>query len=240
MKVSGWVTCTLYIVALRNPWSLPLSICSECKATCICLILLHQSAWFMFWAHGKQTSFLEEQYEFSCRQDSLAALETCKSSVLLTQKCWVITEWENNSCILFSLTLFCLHAFTDCQPTLTPLRGSKDYVNDGSSFYNFTWNYNTDGRTIQEVQLKYGGTGNIDITVAGRTPTGQLQINAASGYSASRISFFGSLSGSVGKITFRISNIVQSDSRIFKCDLRFTTFNPPSVQSSVELVVVGK
>ena len=141
---------------------------------------------------------------------------------------------------MFSLIWFCVCAFTDCQPTLTPLRGDTVYVLDGSNSYDLTWSYNTDGRTIQEVQLKYGGTGNIDITVAGRTPTTQLQVNAASGYSASRISFFGSLSGNVGQITFRISNIVQSDSRIFKCDLRFTTFNPPSVQSSVELVVVGK
>ena len=103
-----------------------------------------------------------------------------------------------------------------------------------------TWDYNTDGRTIKEVQLKYGGTGNSDITVAGRTPTGQLQVNAASGYSASKISYSGSLSGSVGQITFRISNIVQSDSRIFKCDLSFDSFNPPDIQSSIKLVVVGK
>ena len=194
----------------------------------------------MFWAHRKQTSFLEEHYVFSCWQDSLAALGTCKSSVLLTQKCWVITERENNSCILFSLTWFCLHPFTDCQPTLTPLRGSKDYVIDGSSFYDLTWNYNTDGLTIKEVQLKHSGTGNFDISVAGITPTTPLQVNPLSGYSASRIGFSGSLSGNVGQITFRISNIVQSDSRIFKCELSFNSFNPPDIQSSVELVVVGK
>ena len=103
-----------------------------------------------------------------------------------------------------------------------------------------TWNYNTDGRTIKEVQLKYGGTGNIYITVAGITPTGKLQVNPASGYSASRISFTGSLSGNVGQITFRISNIAQSDNRTFECDLSFNSFNPPDIQSSVELVVVGK
>ena len=132
------------------------------------------------------------------------------------------------------------HAFTDCQPTLTPPGGSEDYVNDGSNGYNLTWNYDTDGRTIKEVQLKYSGAGNADITVAGRTPTGQLQVNPLSGYSASRISFTGSLSGSKGHITFRISNIVQSDSRIFKCDLSFNSFNPPDIQSSIKLVVVGK
>ena len=102
------------------------------------------------------------------------------------------------------------------------------------------WNYNTNGRTIKEVQLKYGGIGNVDVTVAGRTPTGQLQVNPASGYSASRISFTGSLSGNVGQISFRVSNIAQSDNRIFKCDLSFNSFNPPDIQSSVELVVVGK
>ena len=141
---------------------------------------------------------------------------------------------------MFSLIWFCVHAFTDCQPTLIPLRGSKVYVLDGSNSYNLTWNYNTDGRTIKEVQLKYSGRGNVDITVAGRPHAGQLQVNPASGYSASRISFDGSLSGNVGKITFRISNIAQSDNGIFKCDLSFNSFNPPDIHSSIELVVVGK
>ena len=142
---------------------------------------------------------------------------------------------------MFSLIWFCVHAFTDCQPTLIPLRGSiVVYVLDGSNSYDLTWNFNTDGRTVKEVQLKYRGTGNADITVAGRTPTGQLQVNPLSGYSASRIRFTGSLSGNEGQITFRISNIVQSDSRIFKCDLSFESFNPPDIQSSIELVVVGK
>ena len=136
---------------------------------------------------------------------------------------------------------FCVHAFTDCEnnPTLTPSKGIKVYVIDRASFYEFTWNYNTDGLTIKDVDLKYVGTGNNDVTVAGRTPTTELQVNPASGYSG-RISFSGSLSGNVGQITFSISNIVQSDSRIFKCDLRFTAFSPPNVQNSVELVVVGK
>ena len=141
---------------------------------------------------------------------------------------------------MFSLIWFCVHAFTDCEPTLTPLNGSKVYVIDGSNFYDLTWNYNTDGRTIKEVQLKYVGTENNDIMVAGRSPAGQLQVNPASGYSASRISFTGSLSGNVGQISFRVSNIAQSDNRIFKCDLSFNSFNPPDIQSSVELVVVGK
>ena len=144
---------------------------------------------------------------------------------------------------MFSSIWFCLHAFTDCQPTqptLTPLRGSKVYVRNGSSFYDFTWKYNTEGRTIKEVDLKYVDAGNNDITVARRTAAGDLQFDPASGYSASRISFFGSLLGNEGQITFRISKIAQSDSRIFKCQLSFSSSNPFDIQSSVELVVVGK
>ena len=141
---------------------------------------------------------------------------------------------------MFSLIWFCVHAFTDCEPTLTPLKGSKVFEFNGSNYYDLTWDYNTDGRTIKEVQLKYTGAGNNDITVAGRSPTGRLQVNPASGYTDSKISSFGSLSGNLGQITFRISKIVQSDSRIFKCDLSFNSFNPPDIQSSVELVVVGK
>ena len=77
--------------------------------------------------------------------------------------------------------------------------------------------------------------------MARRTAEGQLLVNPASGYSGSRISFTGSLPGNVGQITFRISKIAQSDSRIFKCNLSFSnSFNPPDIQSSVELVVVGK
>ena len=141
---------------------------------------------------------------------------------------------------MFSLIGFRVHAFTDCEPTLTPLKGSKVFEFNGSNYYDLTWDYNTDGRTIKEVQLKYIGAGNNDITVARRSPTGRLQVNPASGYTDSKISSFGSLSGNVGQITFRISKIVQSDSRIFKCDLSLNSFNPPDIQSSVELVVVGK
>ena len=104
-----------------------------------------------------------------------------------------------------------------------------------------TWDYDTEGRTIREVDLIYVDARNTDITVARRTPAGQLQFDPSSGYSASRIRFFGSLLGNVGQITFRISKIAQSDSRIFKCNLSFSnSFNPPDIQSSVELVVVGK
>lgn len=127
----------------------------------------------------------------------------------------------------------------DSQPTLTPVIGNKLYVTSGSSSFDLSWNYNADGRTIEEVDLKYVGTGNNDLVVARETSIFQFQVNPASGYSG-RITFSGSLTANVGKITFRISNIVQSDSRIFKCDLSFTSFNPPDVQSSVEVVVIGE
>lgn len=127
----------------------------------------------------------------------------------------------------------------DSQPTLTPVIGNKLYVTSGSSSFDLSWNYNADGRTIEEVDLKYVGTGNNDLVVARETSIFQFQVNRASGYSG-RITFSGSLTANVGKITFRISNIVQSDSRIFKCDLSFTSFNPPDVQSSVEVVVIGE
>lgn len=139
----------------------------------------------------------------------------------------------------FLESLNSLVSLVDSQPTLTPVIGNKLYVTNGSSSFDLSWNYNTDGRTIKEVELKYASTGNIDVTVAGRTSFTRLQVNPASGYSG-RITFSGSLTANVGKITFRISNIVQSDSRIFRCDLSFTTFNPPNVQNSVELVVIGE
>ena len=134
-----------------------------------------------------------------------------------------------------------LVSLVDSQPTLTPVSGNKLYVTSGSSSFDLSWNYNTDGRTINEVFLKYVGTRNNDgdVTVAGKTPTSRLRVNPLSVYSG-RITFFGSLTANVGKITFRISNIVQSDSRIFKCDLSFTSFNPPDVQNAVELVVIGE
>ena len=132
-----------------------------------------------------------------------------------------------------------LVSLVDSQPTLSPVIGNKLYVTSGSSSFDLSWNYNTDGRTITVVFLKYAGTGNNDVTVAGKTPTSRLIVNPASGYSG-RITFSGSLTANVGKITFRISNIVQSDSRIFKCDLSFTSFDPPDVENAVELVVIGE
>ena len=133
----------------------------------------------------------------------------------------------------------CFIILADCLPTLTPSNGNPVYVADGTGSYDLSWNYNTDGGTIKEVTLLYV-QGNFDMHVAlkSENPSGALRINAASGYS-NRITFsIGS--GSVGRVTFRISNIVQNDSRTFKCQISFTNFNPVPVQSSTDLVVVGK
>ena len=131
--------------------------------------------------------------------------------------------------------------FTDCaSPLLVPLWvGKKVYASVGLNSVRLAWNFDTDGLTIKEVKLKYVRTKNNDITVARQQPGQQLQVNSASGY-ANRIIFTGSLKGNEGTITFAILNVTKSDGRIFKCDLSFNSFDPPDVQSSVELMLRGK
>ena len=130
--------------------------------------------------------------------------------------------------------------FTDCaSPLLVPLRGYKAYASVGLNSVRLAWHFDTDGLTIKKVELKYVLTKNNDITVARQQPGQQLQVNSASGY-ANRIIFTGSLKGNEGTITFAILNVTKSDGRIFKCDLSFNSFDPPDVQSSVELVLRGK
>ena len=136
----------------------------------------------------------------------------------------------------------CFYNFTDYDsPTLTPKWGNIVYGIDGSSSYDLSWHFKPRGRTIKEVDLKYVCAGKNDVTVARRQPGQQLQVNPSSGY-FNRIAFAGSLRsfGSVGSITFRILNVTQNDSRIFKCDLSFNLFDPPNLQSWVKLVVAGK
>ena len=133
----------------------------------------------------------------------------------------------------------CFLIVADCLPSLTP-NGSPVYVVDKAASYDLSWNYNTDGATIKEVELLYA-QGNDDIYVAQKIESPNppaLVINPASGYT-NRITFsIGS--GSRGRVTFRISKIVQSDSRTFKCQISFTNFNRAPVQNSIDLVVVGK
>ena len=130
--------------------------------------------------------------------------------------------------------------FTDCaSPLLVPLWGNKVYASVGLNSVRLAWNFDTDGLTVKEVELKYVRNKNSDITVARQQPGQQLQVNSASGY-ANRIIFTGSLKRNKGTITFAILNVTKSDRRTFKCDLSFNSFDPPDVQSSVELLLRGK
>ena len=130
--------------------------------------------------------------------------------------------------------------FTDCaSPLVVPLWGNKVYASVGLNSVRLAWHFDTDRLTIKEVELKYVRTKNNDITVARQQPGQQLQVNSASGY-AKRIIFTGSLKGNKGTITFAILNATKSDGRIFKCDLSFNSFDPPDVQSSVQLTLRGK
>ena len=130
--------------------------------------------------------------------------------------------------------------FTDCtSPLVVPLWGNKVYASVGHNSVRLAWHFDTDGLTIKEVELKYVRTKNNDITVARQQSGHHLQVNSASGY-ANGIIFTGSLKGNEGTITFAILNVTKSDGRIFKCDLSFNSFDPPDVQSSVQLTLRGK
>ena len=130
--------------------------------------------------------------------------------------------------------------FTDCaSPLVVPLWGNKVYASVGLNSVRLAWHFDTYRLTIKEVELKYVRPKNNDITVARQQPGQQLQVNSASGY-AKRIIFTGSLKGNKGTITFAILNVTKSDGRIFKCDLSFNSFDPPDVQSSVQLTLRGK
>ena len=129
---------------------------------------------------------------------------------------------------------FLLFVLTECQPSFTviPNNGNTIYVNRDTNSLTLAWDYNADGRTVNEVFLLYRVGGN-DVVIAGKPSSQTLQINPASGYNG-RVSFS-------GRATFTISNIVPSDSRIYKCRVSFTTYDPPEIsQSNVEVVVVGE
>ena len=121
-----------------------------------------------------------------------------------------------------------------CQPSFTviPNNGNTIYVNRATSSLTLAWDYNADGRTVDTVILVYI-EGSHAVVVAGKSGNQPLQINPASGFSG-RVSFS-------GRATFTISNIVPSDSRIYKCRVTFTTFSPHEIsRSNVEVVVVGE
>ena len=56
--------------------------------------------------------------------------------------------------------------FTDCaSPLLVPLWGNKVYASVGLNSVRLAWNFDTDGLTIKEVELKYVRTKNSDISL---------------------------------------------------------------------------
>ena len=132
-------------------------------------------------------------------------------------------------------TCFCLlFVLAECQPSFTviPNNGNTIYVNRDTSSLTLAWDYNADGRTVDTVILVYV-EGSHAVVIAGKRPGQSLQIDPPSGYSG-RVSFS-------GRATFTISNIVPSDSRIYKCRVTFTTFSPHEIsRSDVEVVVVGE
>ena len=129
--------------------------------------------------------------------------------------------------------IFLLFVLAECQPSFTviPNNGNTIYVNRDTSSLTLAWDYNADGRTVDTVILMYVEGGH-NVVIAGKHTNKPLQIEQAS-YSG-RVSFS-------GRATFTISSIVPSDSRIYKCRVTFTTFNPIEIsRSNVEVVVVGK
>ena len=122
----------------------------------------------------------------------------------------------------------------DCAPsfTVTPNNGNKVYVLDRASFRDLVWDYKSDGFILEKVELLYLKPDFRTAPVAKKVPGQQLQIFSSSGYSG-RVEFY-------GNGTFRILNIVSSDSRIFQCRISFTNADPPEYQNNAELIVVGK
>ena len=115
---------------------------------------------------------------------------------------------------------------------MIPNNGNTIYVNRDTSSLTLAWDYNADGRTVATVMLVYIERSN-GVVIAGKHTNQPLQIVQASGFNG-RVSFS-------GRATFTISNIVPSDSRIYKCRVIFTTFNPIEIsRSNVEVVVVGE
>ena len=123
----------------------------------------------------------------------------------------------------------------DCKPsfTATPNSGNDVYVLDGASFEDLIWNYNSDGFTLEKVELLYFNPDSTTAIVAKKLASSQqLQIFGSSGYSG-RVQIRESA-------TFRILNIIPSDSRTFQCRVAFTNADPPEIQNNAKLVVVGK
>lgn len=110
----------------------------------------------------------------------------------------------------------------------TPSMNGKVYVNEGANSFVLSWDYNSDGETVNWVDLMYGD----EILIARKTANKELEISPTSG-------FIGRMNFS-GNATFKLWNIVQSDGRKFECKVYFKSVVSPWIKSRVQLVVVGK
>ena len=122
----------------------------------------------------------------------------------------------------------------DCLPffTQSPNSGNPTYVGEGARSVTLAWDYNSDGFSLLHVDLLYIIPGPQTVIVTRKAPGQNLIVYSPSGYTG-RISFS-------DRATFQISNIVQSDSRIFQCRLSFSNSDPPEFQQNAEVVVVGE
>ncbi|KAL9964649.1 hypothetical protein ACROYT_G028323 [Oculina patagonica] len=112
--------------------------------------------------------------------------------------------------------------------TKTPSSNGKVYVDEGANSFALSWDYNSDGETVNWVDLMHGD----EILIARKTANKELEISPASGFTG-RLTFS-------GNATFTLLNIVQSDGREFECKVYFKSVVSPWIKSRVELIVVGK
>ncbi|XP_067057024.1 fibroblast growth factor receptor 3-like isoform X1 [Acropora muricata] len=141
--------------------------------------------------------------------------------------------------IIFEVLLgFNLIHDAECNPAFTsrPNNGAISYVLNGQSDLNLIWNYNSAGEVVKDVYLYYVEGGKDVLVAAKYFPSGQYYVYPNAGYTINRVQFS-------GRATFTVKNIVPSDSRQFKCVIKFNT--PPqvmgaitSINSAAEVVVV--
>lgn len=133
--------------------------------------------------------------------------------------------------MLSDILLFFL---VDCKPhfTKTPSSTNKVYVDEGDYSFALSWDYYSDGQTVNWVDLMYKESGGDEVLVARKEALKQLQVSPTSGYSG-RVTF-------TRRAIFTLWSIKQSDRRTFECKVYFSTVLYPWIKSTVELIVVGK
>ena len=122
----------------------------------------------------------------------------------------------------------------ECKPafTKTPSSNGKVYVDEGTNRFALSWDFNTDGETVNWVDLMYKKSGAPDVLIA-RKVGNQLQVPKTSNY-------YGRVTAGTGKATFVLWYIAQSDERTFECKVYFSSVTNPWIMNAVNLIVVGK